>query len=127
MAQLANRTLLAVAHGREHPIGTFLPTTSLAPSAAATGVKRRVKAWKSEHRAAVRHRDHRSDAFLTINLVEESPRPDPVSSRLRSVALRLANVRPEVGVLTRMPVDGPPQPADNRFATSPRDRPQVRA
>ena len=117
-----NRSLLAVAHGREDPIGTFLSRASLATSAAATGVKRCAQAWKSVSRAAVSRRNHQCDAFIVSNPVEESPRPDPVSLRLRRGALQLANVRPEVGVVTQLPVDGSPQLADDLLLTSPRDR-----
>ena len=91
-------------------------------SVPATGVKRRAQVWKSVRRAAVRRRDHRYDAFLVIKLVEESPRADPVSPRLRRVALQLTNVWPELRVLTQLRLNGSPQPADDLCATSPGDR-----
>ena len=79
-------------------------------------------ARRSVRRAAVRRRDHRYDVFLIIDLVGESPRPDTVSPRLRRVALQLANVRPEVRVLTQLRVDGSSQPAGNLLLTSTGDR-----
>lgn len=79
-------------------------------------------ARRSACRAAVSRRDRRSDVFLIIDRVEESPRPDTVSPRLRRVVLQLANARPEVRVLAQLRVDGSPQPAGNLLVTSTVDR-----
>ena len=70
----------------------------------------------------MRRCDHRYDVFLVINFVEESPRSDPVSPRLRCVALQLSNMLPKVRVLKQLRVDGSPQLPGDLSVTSPGDR-----
>ena len=119
---MGDRSLLAVAHGGEGSIGPFPSRISLSTSTAATGAKRRAQVWKSVSRTLVRRRDHSYDAFLVINLVEESPRPDLVSPCLWRVTPQLANVQPEAKPLTQVPSDGSPQHTGDVLATSPCDR-----
>ncbi len=55
--------------------------------------------------APVRRSGHEYGSLIIINFIEESPRADAIPPRIGRIALELADVRPEAGVLPQLRVD----------------------
>ena len=63
--------------------------------------------------------------FLIVDFAEEPPGTNPISPRLRFVALQLADMRTEVRVLPQPWIHGSAQLANDLFMTGPSDRTQI--